>query len=190
MKNNKGITIIALVITIIVLLLLAGISISMLSGENSIITKAKDAKVQMGDAQYIETLKLKITESLTYEGKPNIEVLVPKLEEIGCTVSGDEYPLDVSYKDNNYIIEENGKLEVNDDNLDEDISYKEVEYIESTGTQYIDTGYIPKTNTKLELTLSFSGEFSQIGDNTAIFFSAEEQSDEFGINFGGNDSRF
>ena len=186
MKNNNGITIIALVITIIVLLLLAGISISMLSGENSIITKAKDAKVQMGDAQYIETLKLKITESLTYDGKPNIEVLVPKLEEIGCTVSGDEYPLDVSYKDNNYIIEENGKLQP----VNKTEEYKEVEYIESTGTQYIDTGYIPKTNTKLELTLSFSGEFSQIGDNTVIFFSATEESDEYGINFGGNDSRF
>ena len=112
--------------------------------------------------------------------------MVPKLEEIGCTVSGDEYPLDVSYKDNNYIIEENGKLQP----VNKTEEYKEVEYIESTGTQYIDTGYIPKTNTKLELTLSFSGEFSPIGDNTVIFFSAEEQSDEFGINFGGNDSRF
>ena len=44
MKNKKkmssGITLIALVVTIIVLLILAGISISMLSGDNSILTKA------------------------------------------------------------------------------------------------------------------------------------------------------
>ena len=33
-KNNEGITLIALVVTIIVLLILAGISISMLTGEN------------------------------------------------------------------------------------------------------------------------------------------------------------
>lgn len=43
-EENKGITLIALVITIIVLLILAGISISMLTGNNSIITKAGEAK--------------------------------------------------------------------------------------------------------------------------------------------------
>ena len=37
---NKGITLIALVITIIILLILAGISIAMITGENGILTKA------------------------------------------------------------------------------------------------------------------------------------------------------
>lgn len=68
--------------------------------------------------------------------------------------------------------------------------YKEVEYIESTGTQYIDTGYIPKANTKLELTVSFSGTFSPSDGNTAIFFTAaSQQEDFFGLNFGGDSSR-
>ena len=43
MKNNKGITLIALVVTIIVLLILAGVSIAMLTGDNGILTKAKEA---------------------------------------------------------------------------------------------------------------------------------------------------
>ena len=43
MKNNKGITLIALVITIIVLLILAGVSIAMLTGENGILTKSSKA---------------------------------------------------------------------------------------------------------------------------------------------------
>ena len=41
MRNNKGITLIALVITIIVLLILAGVSIAMLSGENSILGRSR-----------------------------------------------------------------------------------------------------------------------------------------------------
>ena len=45
MKNNKGITLIALVITIIVLLILAGVSIAMLTGNNGILTQANEAKV-------------------------------------------------------------------------------------------------------------------------------------------------
>ena len=44
LKASNGITLIALVITIIVILILAGISISMLAGDNSILQKATDAK--------------------------------------------------------------------------------------------------------------------------------------------------
>ena len=43
MKNEKGITLIALVITIIVLLILAGISIAMLTGDNGLLTKSKQS---------------------------------------------------------------------------------------------------------------------------------------------------
>ena len=43
LKENKGITLIALVITIIVLLILAGVSIAMLTGENGILTQAQRA---------------------------------------------------------------------------------------------------------------------------------------------------
>ena len=44
MKNNKGITLVALVITIIVLLILAGVSIAALGGQNGILTNATSAK--------------------------------------------------------------------------------------------------------------------------------------------------
>jgi len=42
--NNKGITLIALVITIIVLLILAGVAIATLTGDNGILTKAASSK--------------------------------------------------------------------------------------------------------------------------------------------------
>ena len=50
LKNTKGITLIALVVTIIVLLILAGVSIAMLTGNNGVLTKAGEAKVRTGDA--------------------------------------------------------------------------------------------------------------------------------------------
>jgi len=46
MKNNKGITLIALVVTIIVLLILAGVSIAMLTGENGILTNASKTSTE------------------------------------------------------------------------------------------------------------------------------------------------
>ena len=41
MKKNKGITLIALVITIIVLLILAGVSIATLTGEDGLLTRSQ-----------------------------------------------------------------------------------------------------------------------------------------------------
>ena len=43
LKGQKGITLVALVVTIIVLIILAGISISLLLGDNGIISKAQKA---------------------------------------------------------------------------------------------------------------------------------------------------
>ena len=50
-KQTKGITLIALVITIIVLLILAGVSIAMLTGENGILTQAQNANNKTEQAQ-------------------------------------------------------------------------------------------------------------------------------------------
>ena len=50
MKNNKGITLVALVITIVVLLILAGVSINLVLGNNGIIAKAKDAETKSAEA--------------------------------------------------------------------------------------------------------------------------------------------
>lgn len=47
MKNQKGITLIALVVTIIVLLILAAVSISTLMGDNGIANKATAAKIKL-----------------------------------------------------------------------------------------------------------------------------------------------
>ena len=60
MKNNKGITLIALVITIIVLLILAGISIAMLTGNNGLLTKANDAKSETSKAEVIERINMEL----------------------------------------------------------------------------------------------------------------------------------
>ena len=65
MKNNKGITLIALVVTIIVLLILAGVSIAMLTGENGILKRASDAGESTAVANAKEKVTLAINEAIT-----------------------------------------------------------------------------------------------------------------------------
>ena len=61
-KKEKGVTLIALVVTIIVLIVLAGISINLIFGNLGIVTKAKEARTQMEEAQIKEDIQLKLAD--------------------------------------------------------------------------------------------------------------------------------
>ena len=65
MKKNNGITLIALVITIIVLIILAGISINFLFGDNGIISKAQDAGRASNEGKAKEDLAMAWTSATT-----------------------------------------------------------------------------------------------------------------------------
>ena len=73
LKNQKAITLIALVITIVVLLILAGVTIATLTGDNGILTRASDAKIETAVGAVKEALKLEQGEK-----KINEEELTPE----------------------------------------------------------------------------------------------------------------
>ena len=114
-KLNKGITLIALVITIIVLLILAGVSIAMLTGENGILSQAQKAGEQTDIGQEKEAI------ALAYNGA--------RAENNGGDVDADDLnrnfgynntdataegsnPITVTFKESGrqYTIDENGVI--------------------------------------------------------------------------------
>ena len=110
MKSRNGITLIALVITIIVLLILAGISISSITENNSIITRAGEAKNKTMEAQREEELNIEILGSYEENGTLDANTLKENLENIGANVSGNSFPLEVEYKEKKYQVTGDGKL--------------------------------------------------------------------------------
>ena len=74
--SNNGITLIALVITIIVLLILAGVSIAMLTGDNGILKQASDSKIETAVATVKEQLKLLQGEKIIQGEKVTPETLL------------------------------------------------------------------------------------------------------------------
>lgn len=72
MRNQKGITLIALVITIIVLLILAGVSIAMLTGDNGILTQTNKAKVAQIEGQVKEEVNLAIQAAKMYAEEQSV----------------------------------------------------------------------------------------------------------------------
>ena len=57
LKEKRGITLVVLVVTIVILLILSGVSIRTLSGESGLITKTKIAKEENQKAEYKESMK-------------------------------------------------------------------------------------------------------------------------------------
>ena len=90
LKQNKGITLIALVITIVVMLILAGVSISMLFGSNGIINRAKEAKEASEKQSIIENIKFDIATKQTKNlGSIDEDEFLEILNKYG-TISEDE----------------------------------------------------------------------------------------------------
>ena len=97
--EKNGITLIALVITIIVLLILAGVTIATLTGDNGILTKAQNAKTQNDKATIKEKVDLAIAASLDETGKINLDQLKTNLNNINGlkdTLTDISFPLEVT----------------------------------------------------------------------------------------------
>ena len=80
MKNEKGITLIALIITIIVLLILAGVSISMVVGENGVLNRAQEASKKAKEADAIERINMEYNASYGLDGRIDTQLLNDNLK--------------------------------------------------------------------------------------------------------------
>ena len=113
----KGITLIALVVTIVVLLILAGVSISMLVGENGLIIKASEASEGTKKANAEEQVQIAVTGSIGTDGKINNSDLKTNLDNIK-NISGvpedkiedSDFPLTVTVDGYEVTINKNGEI--------------------------------------------------------------------------------
>ena len=124
--KQKGITLIALVITVIVLLILAGVSIATLTGENGILTRANDAKVNTAIGEEREKVELSATGALAEDlgGEIDIDTLRTELGKYfedskydvqeGTNEDGTEgYIVTITENDPNgrkYFVDKNGNV--------------------------------------------------------------------------------
>ena len=74
LKNQKGITLIALVITIIVLLILAGVSIAMLTGPNGLLTRAEEGQISSVEGRVRDAVATAVSDARIrkYQGSDDI----------------------------------------------------------------------------------------------------------------------
>ena len=80
-KSTKGITLVALVVTIIILLILAGVSIATLTGDNGLLNRAKDAGEETKEKGAIEKVQLMLADYMTEKYTETTRTLEEYLNE-------------------------------------------------------------------------------------------------------------
>ena len=116
LKPNKGITLIVLVITIIVLLILAGVTIAALSGPNGILSNANKAKEQTAESGAREKIQVAIMGSYDSRGNFDSDKLKEELTSQGGTI--------VAEDDNTITVEMDGYEAVIDKETGEILSFE------------------------------------------------------------------
>ena len=117
-KLEKGITLIALIITIIILLILAGVTITMLTGDNGILKQATNARETNTKAELEEQVKLAVMASKVNDtASINIETLEDEINKIsGTTITksaDDKLPWTVKKGSYEVTITEDGTITTN-----------------------------------------------------------------------------
>ncbi len=109
-EAQKGITLIALVITIIVLLILAGVSIAMLTGQNGILTQAQNAKTTTENKSAEEKVKLAVMSARTRSETAALELdkLKEEITNQGGTATNNEFPLSVTIDGKTFTVANTG----------------------------------------------------------------------------------
>ena len=126
-KKNKGITLIALVVTIVVLLILAATSIAMLTGDDGIITNAQNSKISTELSEYKEQLEMYISnkklENMEFDketlfaGKDTLRYNTQKEGETGtiktiCPEMKSNYVEKIQIKKGKIILDTKNKREI------------------------------------------------------------------------------
>lgn len=120
-KKNQGITLIALIVMIIVLLILSGITITMITENNSIINKSIEAKDDSETAIEKDALKKEIVYSVDKYGNLVADDLRDNINNniADATATGDDFPISVEFQKtkHKYTIDEEGELDSDDCDL-------------------------------------------------------------------------
>ena len=117
LKNKNGITLISLVVTIIILLILAGISIGMLSGDNGVLRQAGNAKTQTDIAEEKEILQTASLATISKEkygdlSKDKLDMELNKYSGIAGTQETDE-GIEVTFSSGRtYLVDSDGNVEL------------------------------------------------------------------------------
>ena len=179
-KNSKsGITLIALVVTIIILLILAGISITTLSGDNGIIFNAGKSKESVDIANEKEIIGQSTIEAMNKDAFGNLalktfEKYLGKNSNSGTDIEEDDNTFYVTFKDSQrtYKVDLDGNIEQIISTIPNGLQIGSSVTYAPSGTYSWKAKY---ASSDLEITKTENEQIVEIDDNDVTLSSAENE---------------
>ena len=176
-KKQKGITLIALVITIIVLLILASVTIGVISGDNGILKNAGKAKEDTEISEEKEIIEISVVQAMGNNSKGNlvkeeVEELINKQKAAKVSESGANFLVNILSSDRIYIIDSQGNV-------------RKVEWWENSnedGNKYITNGKVTlQIGDYITYDANDNGEYTYTSESEKTGVTGENQT--FSTNF-------
>lgn len=146
------------------LLILAGVTVATLTGDNGLLTKAGEAKNTNSEEEGLERIKLAVMASHDENGL-NTASLAKNLSQInGVTDTNNQVisknteitlPKTLKLNDFKYKIKKDGTVIINNQILPD--KYEQVLYLEANGKQYLNTTFVADEQTNVEYKMSIKG---------------------------------
>ena len=179
MKRSKqeGITLIALVITIIVLLILAAVSIATLTGQNGILTRANDAAEETGKKTAEEKVAVEVLGSYGEDGNIDYDLLNKNLQNVEGLTSGlpiSKLPATVVVDGYNVAINEDGSVTAGDSNPGGETGKTDGSYDTEEGVN------TPKLKDNMKLVVYNNGNWVEDTTKSAYKYEAQAGTTENG----------
>ena len=176
-KKQEGITLIALVITIIVLLILASVTIGVISGDNGILKNAGKAKEDTEISEEKEIIEISVVQAMGNNSKGNlvkeeVEELINKQKAAKVSESGANFLVNILSSDRIYIIDSQGNV-------------RKVEWWENSnedGNKYITNGKVTlQIGDYITYDANDNGEYTYTSESEKTGVTGENQT--FSTNF-------
>ena len=173
-RNEMGITMVALVITIVVLLILAGVSINLVLGNNGIIAKAKEAKETYGLSSKKEKIGMAVQACMINDSK---EIKLDDLKESiknqvpDAVIDGNNFPVIVDLGSEKVSIDKSGNVKTCGKSVKLKIDNKEQEITEKNVADYYgrEVENYTQNDTKYRLFyIDFEGKYGDAGTSYII----------------------
>ena len=169
MKNQKGITLVALVITIIVLLILAGVSISLVVGNNGVLTQASGSVIKDNVAKVKEDLTMALASCET--------TYYTKWAQNSATTRASVYEGTTANTDGAFIAELTGKYNVQVLTAAPTVTNNK---IDSVSNDSVADGNLVKTTTPADPAYVVLTKKGSTGNETYVFTLTEGVAEESG----------
>ena len=185
--KSRGITLIALIVTVTVLAILIGVSVNTVVGQNGLVNHAESTRDDTEDTIAFEQIQIEVLRSKIADRKKDYSILKSNLEKLGITGLYNEeiYPIYINYEGYDFKIDRDWNV-----SKGREIVYEASNLTFNGTSDYTDTGIKLFDEENFDKDFQIRVVISEFGDNAINETIVSEMKEDSSLNYSGISLRF